>query len=115
MRLALPNQSASFSAAGLVAGTPMAPTENVYQMFQRFGGAGFFVKRNSWSHPRSVARVVSVGGIQSGLLAGTPPYFDNPEVLADVAFQGQILRQKLSSPETFAYSIEDRPDWWPSD
>jgi hypothetical protein len=29
----------------------------------RLSGAGFYVKRNSWSHPRAAARVISVGGL----------------------------------------------------
>jgi hypothetical protein len=47
--------------------------ENIFQMYTRLGGAGFFVKRNSWSHPRATARVVSVGGLTSGPLPGPPP------------------------------------------
>jgi hypothetical protein len=48
--------------------------ENIYQTFTRLGGAGFFVKRNSWSHPGTVGKVVSVGGLTSGTLPGDPPY-----------------------------------------
>jgi hypothetical protein len=29
--------------------------ENIYQMFMRHGRVGFFVKRNSWSHPYTAA------------------------------------------------------------
>jgi hypothetical protein len=33
--------------------------ENIFQMYTRLGSVDFFVKRNSWSHPRAAARIVS--------------------------------------------------------
>jgi hypothetical protein len=53
-------------------------TENIYQMFLRLGGAGFYVKRNSWSHPRAAARAISVGGLTNGALPGLAPYHQPP-------------------------------------
>jgi hypothetical protein len=86
--------------------------ENIYQMFIRCGRAGFFVKRDSWGHPQTLARVVSVGGKEEGLLDGVAPYYGNPVVIADVAYQGRIQREKLSSPGTYAYVEIPRPYWW---
>ena len=89
------------------------PVENIYQMFVRHGCTGFFVKRNSWTHPDTAAQIVTVGGLEMGALPGNGPYFDNPVVIADVAYQGKIRRGTLSSAGTFAYSEIERPIWWP--
>lgn len=86
--------------------------ENIYQMFNRNGGAGFFVKRDSWGHPRTLARVLSVAGKTVGSIDGVPPYFGNPVVIADVAYQGKVQRDKLTCPGTYAYREVPRPDWW---
>jgi hypothetical protein len=51
--------------------------ENIYQMFARVGGAGFFVRRNSW-HPHAAARIVSVGGLETRILPVSPPYHQPP-------------------------------------
>lgn len=87
--------------------------ENIYQIFIRHGKAGFFVRRNSWTHPRTVAQIVSVGGRESGPLEGAPPYYKSPEVIADISYQGRLSREKLTSPGTYAYIEIQRPDWWP--
>jgi len=92
--------------------------ENVFQMFTRLGGAGFFVRRNSWSHPRAAARVISVGGLTSGVLPGPPPYHQPPGAkklvaLAAISYQGEPARvQELTSPGTFAYTIIEQPSGW---
>jgi hypothetical protein len=93
-------------------------TENIYQMFTRLGGAGFFVKRDSWSHPKAAARVISVGGLTSGPLPGLPPYHQPAGtkkllVLADISYRGEPSQpQELTSPGTFAYTLIERPAWW---
>jgi hypothetical protein len=95
------------------------PVENIYQMFTRLGGAGFFVKRDSWSHPQTVAKVISVGGLTSGPLPGSPPYHQPPGAkkliaMAAISYQGQPAKiQELTSPGTFAYTVIERPNWWP--
>jgi hypothetical protein len=92
--------------------------ENIFQMYTRLGGADFFVKRNSWSHPRAAARVVSVGGLTSGPLPGPPPYHQPPGskkliVLAAISYRGETASvQELTSPGTFAYTAIERPSWW---
>jgi hypothetical protein len=92
--------------------------ENIYQMFTRFGGAGFYVKRNSWSHPRAAARVMSVGGLTSGALPGPAPYHQPPGakkllVMAMISYRGEPAKiQELTSPGTFAYTSIDRPTSW---
>jgi hypothetical protein len=92
--------------------------ENIFQMFTRQGGAGFFVKRNSWSNPQAAARVISVGGLASGTLPGLPPYHQPPgakklSVLAAISYRGEIATaQELTSPGTFAYTLIERPAWW---
>lgn len=95
------------------------PSENIFQMFTRHGGAGFFVKRNSWSHPFTVAQVLSIDGLASPPLPGKPPYYNKPnhrplQVLAKISYQGATPREEeLTSPGTFAYSMIERPSWWP--
>lgn len=92
--------------------------ENVFQMFTRLGGSGFFVKRDSWSHPRAAARVISVGGLTSGKLPGPPPYHHPAgakklTVLAAISFRGEIATvQELTSPGTYAYTEIPRPSDW---
>jgi hypothetical protein len=93
-------------------------TENIFQMYARLGGAGFFVRRNSWSHPKAAARVISVGGIISGPLPGPPPYHQPPGskkliVVAAISYRGEpAIVQDLTSPGTFAYTAIERPSWW---
>jgi hypothetical protein len=93
--------------------------ENIFQMFSRLGGAGFFVRRNSWSHPCAAARVMSVGTLTSGALPGPPPYHQPPGVrklivLAAISYRGEPPKvQELTSPGTFAYTLIDRPAGWP--
>jgi len=93
-------------------------TENIYQMFTRLGGAGFFVKRNSWSHPRAAVRVISVGGLTNGALPGLPPYHQPPGAkkliaMAAISYRGEPAQvQELTSPGTFAYTWIERPPWW---
>jgi len=93
--------------------------ENIYQMYTRLGGAGFFVKRNSWSHPRTVAKVVSIGGLTTGPLPGEAPYHSqpklgSPKVVADISYQGAPpRREELTCPGTYAYAQIDPPEWWP--
>ena len=93
--------------------------ENIYQMYTRLGGAGFFVRRNSWSHPQAAARIISVGGLTTGLLPGDSPYHHQgpklgyPKVLAEISYRGEPPQtQELSSPGTYAYTNIKRPDWW---
>ena len=92
----------------------MPPVENIYQMFTRLGGAGFFVKRNSWSHPKAAARVISVGGLKSGTLPGPPPYHQSPGAkklvaMAAISYRGEPAQvQELTSPGTFAYTWIER-------
>lgn len=92
--------------------------ENVFQMFARLGGAGFFVRRNSWSHPRAAARVISVGGLTKGALPGEPPYHQPPgakklKVMGAISYRGEPATvQELTSPGTFAYTVIDRPAEW---
>lgn len=83
-------------------------TENIYEMFTRFGGAGFSVKRNSWSHPRAAARVISAGGVTNGAVPGLPPYQQLPGAkkliaMAAISYHGETAQvQELTSPATFA-------------
>ena len=87
---------------------------NIYEMFRRHGGAGFFVRRNSWGHELTAARVVLVAGLEAGELPGTPPYHGNPEVIAEISYQGNIRRAPLRCPGTYAYREIPRPLWWPT-
>jgi hypothetical protein len=92
-------------------------SENIFQMFTRLGGAGFFVRRNSWN-PRAAAKVLSVGGLTSGLLPGDPPYHQprgqqKLHVQAAISYHGEpAAAQELTSPGTFAYTLIERPTWW---
>ena len=91
-------------------------SDNIYGMFVSLGRVGFFVKRNSWSHPHTVARVISVAGLEAPPLDGKPPYYGNPEVMAEVSYQGEPpVLEGLRCPNTFAYRLVDRPIWWPDD
>lgn len=93
--------------------------ENIFQMYTRIGGAGFFVKRDSWTHPKTIVRVVSVGGLTSGPLPGDPPYHGtgpkmrSPKVMAEISYQGAAPRlEELSCPGTYAYAhIEGPPSF----
>ena len=95
------------------------PVENIYQMLTRLGGAGVFVKRDSWSHPRAVAKVISVGGLTGRSLPGLPPYHQPPGVkkliaMTAISYQGEPAKiQELTSPGTFAYTVIERPTWRP--
>jgi hypothetical protein len=83
---------------------------NIYQMYVANGNrAGFFVRRNSWSHPRSFARVLSVGGMVEGPIPGLPPYFGNPVVKARIWYRGRETFGSLSCPGTFAYKHIEPP------
>ncbi len=93
--------------------------ENIYQMYARLGGVGFFVKRDSWSHPQTIAKVVSVGGLTSGPLPGSPPYHSvgpkhrSPVVMAGICYQGAgPYLEELSCPGTYAYTHIDSPGAW---
>jgi hypothetical protein len=94
------------------------PVENSYQMFTRLDGAGVFVKRDSWSHPRTVAKVISVGGLTSGPLPGLPLYPTAGSQKANCD-GGNLLSepakiQEFASPGTFAYTVIERPTGWPN-
>lgn len=55
---------------------------NVYQMYVENGNAvGFWVQRQTWGY--TVACVLSIGDQVAGHLIGVPPYYGNPEVLAE--------------------------------
>lgn len=85
-------------------------------MFHRIGDVGFFVKRNSWTHPKTVAKVISVGGKRHPPLDGEPPYYNRQNVTAIASYQGnRTLLEDLSCPGTYAYEQVDRPDWWVDD
>ena len=93
-------------------------SENIYQMFTRLRGTGFFVRRNSWSHPKAAAKIVSVGGLSAGTLPGAPPYHQPSgakklKVMAEISFHGErATLQELTSPGTYAYVQIEPPDWW---
>lgn len=93
--------------------------ETIYQMYARLGGAGFFVKRDSWSHPQAAAKIVSIGGLTSGELPGKPPYHNqggklgSPKVIAEISYRGEPPQtQELRSPGTYAYASIPKPEWW---
>lgn len=50
---------------------------NIYQMYLENRGAGFWVRRSRWE--RTVARITFVDPLE-----GRAPYYNNPQVLADV-------------------------------
>jgi hypothetical protein len=91
--------------------------ENIYQLFTRLG-AGFFVKRDSWSHPNAAARIISVGGQTSGPLPGDPPYHQPKGakkliVRVAISYRGEPATvQELTSPDTYAYALIDKPASW---
>jgi hypothetical protein len=87
--------------------------ENIYLMLLRNRGPGFFVRRHSWSHPRTVARIVSVEGGLLTMSTRKPPYFANPLVWCELAIRGAIGRQLLPCPGTYGYHQVERPGWWP--
>jgi hypothetical protein len=55
----------------------MMSAENIYPIFTRLSGGGFFVKRNSWSHPRGRAGDCC-GRIDEWRLAGSPAVSSAP-------------------------------------
>lgn len=88
-------------------------------MYTRLGGTGFFLKRNSWSHPKAAAKIISIGGLASGELPGKPPYHNqdgklgSPKVMAEISYRGEPPQtQELSSQGTYAYANIAKPDWW---
>ena len=94
-------------------------SENIYQMYARLGGAGFFVKRYSWPNPKAGARVISVGGQTSGALPGKVihhterPDWEKPKVVAAISYYGEpASMQELTSPETYAYILIEQPQGW---
>lgn len=91
----------------------MVDRENIYQMCVRNRGVGFFVKRASWGHAMTVARIASVEGGLLEMLRRPAPYFRNPVVWCDLALRGAIGRQILPCPGTYSYRQVDRPEWWP--
>lgn len=51
--------------------------------YEAFGNqAGFCVRRNSWS--MAYALLIGVQSKKSGPLEGTPPYYGNPTVIANI-------------------------------
>lgn len=94
-------------------------SENIYQMYARLGGAGFFVKRYSWPNPKAGARVISVGGQTSGALPGILLHhaesqdWEKPKVIAAVSYYGEpASMRELTSPETYAYILIEQPEGW---
>lgn len=78
---------------------------NIYQMYEAFGNrAGFYVRRDSWS--KAYALVITVQGKKSGPLEGTPPYYGNPPVVANIyGFDsGDQTGVRLSCPGTYGYA-----------
>jgi hypothetical protein len=88
--------------------------ENIYQIYARRQVAGFFVTRNCWTHPRTIARIVSINGRTTGEVQRAARGPAAGVVVADVCFRGlQIAREELSSPGTHTYIEIPKPDWWP--
>lgn len=57
--------------------------KNVFQLYEENGNrAGFWIRRDWWH--RCYAFVHSIGGITSGPLPGSPPYYGNPKVLVSI-------------------------------
>jgi hypothetical protein len=60
-----------------------------------------------------------VGGLTSGSLPGLlPPYHQPPgakkPIAAAISYLGEPAKiQELTSPGTFAYTVIERPTWWP--
>lgn len=96
-----------------VPASPGVEGENVYEMFQRLGGAGFFVSRNSWTHPYTLARVDCVQTLYLAPLVGVGPYFNDAPVGATFCYQGVFAWGLLSCPGTGAYRVVPAPTWWP--
>jgi len=86
-------------------------SRNIYQMYQDNGdSAGFFVRRDSWS--TVVAKVLSIDGMETGTLAGKPPYHGNPPVLMAVYNNDGTIQKEsevMSCPGTDAYTQVDPP------
>ena len=86
---------------------------NIYDMFVSLGRVGFFVRRNSWSHPNAAAKVLSVGGLEAPPLPGKAPYYGNPQVMAEISYRGEEAGiEELRCPGNFSYRLIERPAWW---
>jgi hypothetical protein len=58
-------------------------------MYAAHGAPGFWLRRTTWD--KTCARVVGIGE-----LAGPPPYYSNPPVLADVYTLDGCLKEELT-------------------
>ena len=90
---------------------------NIFEMYTANGHcADFFVHHEGWQSG-TVARIVAVGGRHLGPLRGKPPYFNNPRVSMEIAYEKALLRVAhpgfLKSPGTYRYARVHKPDWWP--
>lgn len=86
---------------------------NIYEMYVANGNAsGFWVQRDSWG-PRTVARILSVDGKESGALRGRAPYYGNPDVLCEFYLNGNLnnASKQLPCPGTFGYIQIKQPDF----
>lgn len=81
---------------------------NIYQMYLDNRGAGFWVRRSRWV--QTVARITAVGPLE-----GRAPYYNNPQVLADVYdIDTGALREAnaiLRCPGNYTYTQLDSPVW----
>jgi hypothetical protein len=80
---------------------------NVYQMYVDNGcQVGFWLRRWSWWNV--VLQVKFIDGGTCGELAGVPPYFGNPIVLADVYRFGRYVGLcQVRCPGSYAYRLVD--------
>lgn len=92
-------------------GMPAFSPVNVYQMFDSANRQlGFWITRTTWSG--KVARIVFVGELK-----GSPPYYGNPKVLADLydAETGALIsrRIEITAPGTYkTWRSVPTPRWW---
>ena len=78
---------------------------NIYQMYAANGNrCGFYVRRDSWSHPETYALVLTIDGKEEGPLPGFPPYHKNAGVSARIWYQGKPAVGRLSCAGSHAYS-----------
>lgn len=92
---------------------------NVFQMYMNNGWkAGFWIRRENWVN--TVAFVKLVGGLETGVLPGEPPYFSQPgkgrpKVICDVfdATTGELMDEnsEVSCPNTYSYRVIECPSW----
>lgn len=84
--------------------------KNVFEMYVANGmKPGFWLRRTTWGN--TCAQVVEVGEFR-----GSPPYFGNPKVYADIYdLQSGELREaraRLPVPGTYkTWRLIDPPDW----